>query len=152
MGRILAAWRRRRSERGTMLVEFTWLGILLLIPLVYILISVFEVQRGAFAVTAASRAAGRAYSIAPTMEEGGQRARAAARLALEDQGLPGDTFALDLSCRPQPGECLAPGSVITVTITSRVDLPLMPRVLGGDKPSIKVESTHSVPRGKYRSH
>lgn len=152
MRRALAAWRRSRPERGTMLIEFTWLGILLLIPLVYILISVFEVQRGAFAVTAASRAAGRAYSIAPSMEEGQQRARAAAGLALRDQGIPGDRFDLVVSCHPVPSQCLSPGSTVSVTITSHVDLPLMPRVLGGDKPSFKVESTHAVPRGKYRSN
>ena len=41
--------RRRRGERGSALVELTWLGILLLVPLIWIVLSVFEVQRGAFA-------------------------------------------------------------------------------------------------------
>jgi len=49
-----------RGERGTALVEFTWLGVLLLVPLVYVMLSVFEVQRGAYAVSAASRSAARA--------------------------------------------------------------------------------------------
>ena len=50
----------RRSERGTALVELVWLGVLLLIPMVWILLSVFDVQRGAFGVSSAARAAGRA--------------------------------------------------------------------------------------------
>jgi Flp pilus assembly protein TadG len=50
---------RRRSERGSALVEVTWLPILLLVPLLYVVLAVFEVQRAAFAVNAATRAAGR---------------------------------------------------------------------------------------------
>ena len=56
---------RPRGERGTALVELTWLGILLLVPMIWIVLSVFEVQRGAFGVSAAARSAGRAYALAP---------------------------------------------------------------------------------------
>src|SRR5690606_27853356 len=41
--------RCREDESGTALIEFTWLGLLLLVPLVYIMLSVFDAQRGAFA-------------------------------------------------------------------------------------------------------
>ena len=34
-----------RDERGSALVELTWLGVLLLVPLLWIVLSVFEVQR-----------------------------------------------------------------------------------------------------------
>ena len=67
---------RSRDERGSALVELVWLGILLLVPLVWFVLSVFEVQRGAFATTAAARAAGRAFALAPDDATG--RARAAA--------------------------------------------------------------------------
>ncbi len=67
--------RPERDEAGNAIVEFTWLGILLLVPLVYILLAVFDVQRGAFAVTTASRAAGRAFSLAESPEEGRRRTR-----------------------------------------------------------------------------
>lgn len=143
---------RPRDQRGTMLVEFTWLAILLLIPLVYIMISVFEVQRGAFAVTAAARSAGRAYAIAPTMEAGQARAGAAARVALRDQGLPAEDYTLQVACAPDPSACLAPGSTISVTVTSQVALPLVPSVLGGGTPTFRVEATHAAPRGRYRSN
>lgn len=33
-------------------------------------------------------------------------------------------------------------------ISSRVDLPLMPKVLGGDKPSFALDITHTVPIGQ----
>jgi Flp pilus assembly protein TadG len=82
-----------------------WLGLLLLVPMLWILVSVFEVQRGAFAVSAAARAAGRAYALAPTDAIGRLRAQAAARQALDDQGLDGTSFTLGVACTPYPHAC-----------------------------------------------
>jgi Flp pilus assembly protein TadG len=139
---------RRRAQQGTALVELVWLGILLLVPLVWVVVSVFEVQRGAFAVSAAARAAGRAYALAPDDATGRARAAAVARRTLADQadGLPLD---LSVSCRPVPFDCHSGTSVITVRIASRVDLPLMPDVLGGDAPSFALDAAHTVPIGRY---
>ncbi len=142
--------RRSRDQRGSALVELTWLGILLLVPMLWIVLSVFEVQRGAFAVSAAARAAGRAYALAPTDAEGMARARAAASQALADQGLDGSPVDVAVSCRPFPHDCHNGTSVITVSVHSRVDLPLMPRVLGGDAPSIALDASHTVPVGQFQ--
>ncbi len=135
-----------RQERGTALVEFTWLGILLLVPLIYIVVSVFEVQRASYAVSTASRSAARAFSLAPTAAEGEARARAAVRTALQDQGLDGHHFDLRITCAPA---CLQPGSTVTVQLRTNVDLPLLPDSLGGNKPSFRLDSTQQVPYGTY---
>ena len=140
----------RRDESGTALVEVTWLSILLLVPLLYVVLAVFEVQRSAFAVNAASRAAGRAYTLAPSPGEAVVRARAAAEVALEDQGLTLADAALETSCEPDPSDCLAPGSVIHVRMTRAVTLPLMPDALGGNTPSVRVVAEHTVPYGTFR--
>ncbi len=91
-----------RDEGGSALVELVWLGILLLVPLVWIVLSVFEVQRGAFAVTGAARAAGRAYALAPDDATGRARAEAAARQALADQGIAGAPVERRITCTPYP--------------------------------------------------
>ena len=143
--------RRRRDQRGSALVEMCWLGLLLLVPMLWILVSVFEVQRGAFAVSAAARAAGRAYALAPTDALGRLRAQAAARQALDDQGLDGTSFTLGVACTPYPRACHNGTSVITVRIGSRVDLPLMPSALGGaDVPSFALRASHTVPIGQFQ--
>jgi hypothetical protein len=142
--------RRHRDERGTALVEVTWLSILLLVPLVYVVLAVFDVQRSAFAVDAATRSAGRAYSLAPTEAAGGARARAAAAVALEDQGLTPHRGTMRLTCAPVPHDCLSPGAVIRVRMVYPVPLPLMPSALGGNTPSIRVEADHVVPYGTFR--
>jgi Flp pilus assembly protein TadG len=134
--------RRRRDERGSALVELTWLGILLLVPMLWILLSVFEVQRGAFGVSAAARAAGRAYALAPT--------DAAARQALADQGLEHAPLSVRVTCRPFPADCHAGTSVVTVVVRSRVDLPLMPSALGGRTPGVALDASHTVPIGQFQ--
>ena len=140
----------RRSDQGSALVELTWLGILLLVPVLWIVVSVFEVQRGAFATSGAARAAGRAYALAATDAEGHARASAAARQALADQGLPGQPLHLSVSCSPVPANCHTPGSTVTVVVRSQIDLPLLPDVVGGGSPSFALTSTHTVPIGQFR--
>lgn len=140
---------RRRDERGSGIVEFVWLGIVLLVPMIWIVISVFEVQRGAFAVSSAARAAGRAYALAPDEATGLARAREVARFTLADQG--GDDMPLEVAvdCSLGVGSCLAGTSVITVTISSHVQLPLFPEVLRGGQTGFALESSHTVPIGHY---
>lgn len=141
---------RRRDEEGSALVELTWLGVLLLVPLLWIVVTVFDVQRGAFAVSGAARAAGRAYALAPTDAEGRIRAEAAARQALADQGVDGVPLEVTITCTPYPQDCHSGTSVITVRVASRVDVPLLPSFLGGDAPSIALDATHAVPVGQFQ--
>lgn len=144
--------RRRtvRDEHGSALVEFTWLAVILLVPLVWIVLSVFEVQRGAFATSAAARAAGRAYALAPDDRTGLDRATAAARLVIADQGTDGQGVSVRVTCEsPTPGNCHVGTSVITVEVTSAVDLPLAPEVLGRKAASFALSATHRVPIGQY---
>lgn len=150
MRRSLTVARRARDERGNAIVEFCWLGILLLVPLVWIVLSVFEVQRGAFAVSAAARAAGRAYVLAPDDASGRVRAEAAARQALADQGVDDAPLQVIVTCTPYPQDCHSGTSVVTVRIASRVDLPLLPKMLGGQAPSFSLDATHRVPVGQFQ--
>lgn len=140
---------RGRDERGSGIVEFVWLGIVLLVPMIWIVISVLEVQRGAFAVSSAARAASRAYALAPDEQTGLARAREVAEFTLKDQG--GDDMPLDVAvdCSLGSGNCLVGTSVITVTISSHVQLPLFPEVLRGGETGFELESSHTVPIGQY---
>ncbi len=141
---------RRRDERGSGLVEVVWMGVLLLLPLLWVVVSVFEVQRGSFGVSGAARAAARAYALAPNDVAGEQRAAAVARQALADQGLTDVPVRVRVTCTPYPRNCHSGTSVITVRIESSVELPLLPDVLGGGTPSFRLSADHTVPIGRYR--
>lgn len=141
--------RRRADERGSALVELTWLAILLLVPLVWIIISVFEVQRGAFAVSAAARAAGRAYALAPDDATGAARAQAVAEQVLAEQGSPGQQVRVAVSCTSPAGNCHVGTAVITVRVDSSVRLPAAPTILDEEAASFALSASHTVPIGQY---
>ena len=141
--------RATRDEAGSALVELTWLGVLLLIPLVWIVVSVFEVQRGAFATAGAARSAARAFALAPDDVEGRRQAAAAARRVMVDQGLEGAAPTVIVSCAPA-GDCHSGGALITVLVGSSVRLPLLPALFGDQQSSFALTSTHTVPIGRYQ--
>ena len=139
-----------RDEAGTAIVEFVWLAILLLVPLLYIVLAVFATQRASYAASAAARSASRAFVTSPDQATAYARAEAAARLAFADQGIDAADFRLVISCRPDPGSCLTPGSVVAADVRSAADLPLIPAALGDNTPRISVEAVHRSPYGTFR--
>ncbi len=143
--------RRARTHRGSALVEVTWLALLLLVPLLYIVLAVFTVQRSAFGVSEAARAAGRAFVLSPSEADARARAIAAARVAMADQRLDLDRAGITVRCEPDPANCLAPGETVEVTVSYPVRIPLVPRALGGNTPSIRVQAMHAEPYGRYRA-
>lgn len=141
---------RPRDERGSGMVELVWLGVLLILPLLWVVVAVGDVQGGAFGTSAAARAAGRAYVLAPDDATGTARAREAARQALADQGLGAAPLDVSVSCTPAPADCHDGGSVVTVRVATSVALPALPEVLGSGAPSFALDATHTVPVGRYQ--
>jgi hypothetical protein len=111
---------------------------------------VFDVQRASYGAAAASRAAGRAFVLAPDQQTGHVRAQAAARVALGDQDVDWSAADVQVTCVPQPGQCLTPGSTITVAVTVQQPVPLVPDALGPSGPTVRVSSSHVEPYGTFR--
>ena len=121
--RTLAA-RRTRGERGSAVVEFVFLGVLLMVPLIYLVMTLSRIQAGAYAASTAAREAGRAYVTASETGVAEDRAEAAARIAFEDQGFGNDDTHLAMTCDGTP--CLRPEGRIEMSTTVTVPLPLIP--------------------------
>src|SRR6476661_10084103 len=85
------------AERGSAVVEFVFLAVLLMVPLFYLVMVMARLQAGAYAVSAAAREAGRAYTTAESPAQGPARAQAAADIAFGDQGFPG-LGAVSIGC------------------------------------------------------
>lgn len=139
----------RLGQRGSALVEATWVGLLLMLPLLWMVLSVFEVQRGAFATSGAVRAAARAYALAPDDVQGAVRARTVVREVLAGQGVDGPV-ALRISCTPYPHDCHSGTSVVSVRLDTAVHLPLLPDLLGGGAPRFALHAEETVPIGQFR--
>lgn len=134
--------RRTTGDDGNAIVEFIWLAILLMIPLVYIVLAAVSVQRAAFAETAAAREAARAYATAGSDAEGERRAELAVAMAMRDQGVEWSPRGRVVEC----GQCtFAPGSAFKVDLGTVVRLPFVPDWLCGDRclAGIPVSAHHS---------
>jgi len=128
--------RARGDDGGSAIVEFVFVAVVIMVPLVYLIASVASVQRSQLAVSQAAREAGRAYATSDTAVEARARVIAAVRLALADQGLPDDStvrfVAADDDCDgPSVTPRLTPGAEFAVCVTRRADLPGVPSLLAG---------------------
>ena len=144
-------WLRRLTaeERGSAVVEFVFLEVLLLVPLVYLVLTLARVQAGAFAVATAAREAGRAYVTAATEASAQARADAAARIAFEDQGFLPPEGRVTLTCDGTP--CLRPEGRVEVVGTLRVALPLIPTFAGTVVPlEVTLSASHVAVVDRFR--
>ena len=113
-------------DGGSAVIEFVTVGVLLMLPLVYLVLCLGRVQAAGFAVDGAAREAARAFVTAADESDGERRAAVAVRLGLLDQGFdvePGR--ALSLHCPSRP--CLQPRQRVTATVRVEVVLPGVPR-------------------------
>ena len=79
-----------RDDEGTAIIEFVFVAVIVMLPLVYLIVAVAGVQRSEFAVSQAAREAGRAFATSDRADEAMARAQVAVHIALRDQGLPDD--------------------------------------------------------------
>ena len=134
----------RTGDDGTAMLEFVSLVVIVVIPLTYLILTAFDVQQGAFGTSSAAREAGRVFVLGSGTADAEHRAKVAADIVLADQsmrlGTAGDT-SLSVACSASP--CLTPGGSVTVTVTSRVQLPLVPAFLAHVVPvSVPVTSRY----------
>jgi hypothetical protein len=124
--------RRWTSDDGSASLEFITAGFVLLLPLVYLVLTMSSIQAGAFAVEGASRQAARVYVQASSIAEANAAASRAVEFALADYGLDTEGVTVTVTCRPNPANCLQRRGFVTVTVSTTVPLPLVPPVLDLD--------------------
>ena len=143
--------RRRavRDERGSAVVEFVVLAVLMLSPLVYLVMMLARVQAGSYAVSQAAREAGRAYVTAEAGDQAAGRAEAAARIAFLDHSFE-ESGRLTIACDGIP--CLRPDGHVETTATVRVPLPLVPSFVRDVIPlSVPVSASHLSTVDRFRA-
>ena len=159
-GRVLGSAMRRAddleasspahdAEAGSAVVEFLGVTLVLLVPIVYLVLVLAQLQAGAFAVDGAAREAGRVF-VTSNPDEAHGRAAAAAGLAFEDQGFTPKDAAAALSITCSEADCHEPGSTVTVAVELDVVLLGVPDVVADAVPlSIPVHSVVTVPVDRF---
>ncbi len=139
---------RGRRDDGRAIVEFLAVGILVLVPVVYLIVALSQVQAAAFAASTASREAGRAFTTAPDEGSAYARAQAAAALTFEDFDV-SSTGTVVVRCDGSP--CLRPEGEVESVATVTVRLPLVPDFLSGALPTVvPVSATHVATVDRFR--
>lgn len=134
----LRAVRQHNDDGGSAVLEFTFLGVLLLVPVVYLVLTVGAVQGASFAVVGAADQAAKVFVDSETPDEAHARARQAVELAVTDFGFPPGGAAVSITCG---GTCLERGSSVTVDVVLHVPLPLIPTMPGLNTSAATVDSS-----------
>ena len=140
-GGVSALVRRAAADDGSASLEFITAGLLLLVPLVYLVLAISAIQSASLATEGAARQAARVYVQAPNDEAGRAAAVRALDLALADHGVEGER-ALSIRCSPRPDDCHTRRGWVSVDVAVDVPLPLIPPVLELRVPlSVPIEAT-----------
>ena len=133
---------RARGDDGSASLEFVTAGMILLLPLVYLVLTMSAIQAGALATEGAARQAARVYVQASTVAEAKAGAIRAVEFGLADYGIDGSDATVTIACTPEPDDCLTRRGYVTVQVGVSVPLPLVPPALTMDVPlAVPLEAT-----------
>ncbi|WP_353988330.1 hypothetical protein [Ruicaihuangia caeni] len=131
-----------RSERGSATLETITLGTLLLVPIVYLVLALGAIQAGTLAAEGAARHAARAFVQADAAASASDRAERAIITTLADYGFSRAQAAARIACAPS-ADCLTRGNTVTIELTLRVPLPLIPAIDASTPFAVAVEAAAS---------
>lgn len=136
-----------QGDRGSASLELIGVSVLLLVPLFYLVMTLAQLQAGAYAVSGAARDAGRVFAESRDVGAAQGRAQAAARIIFEDYGFAAGE--VQVACLDDP--CLGPDARVRATTTLRVPLPLVPDFVRGVVPSeVVVHGEHQATVERFR--
>lgn len=115
---------KAERQRGSAVVEFTFLSVLLLVPVIYFLVTVGQIQGGSFAVVGAADQAAKVYVSQRDSVLAKTAAEQTVLVALQDYGYTTEAATVEISC--DRGDCLSAGSAVTVLVRLTVPLPMVP--------------------------
>jgi hypothetical protein len=149
---------RSGEERGTAVVELLVVFLTLLVPLVYVMVVMADVQRALLATSGAAREAGRVYVTGSDRLDAERRAGLAYREVLATYGVAaGDPRAgmrLRGRCPPEVASgCVGgfgPGAEVEVVVTYRVPVARLPFLGAVAEPGLTIGATHHTRVDRYR--
>ncbi|QKJ19185.1 TadE family protein [Microbacterium hominis] len=130
------------DQSGSASLEFIVAGLVLLVPIVYLVVALGMIQGHSLGAEASARHVARAVATASGPDQARGRADRIVRAVADEYGMSPERVKLELSCRPTTTECPAAGGTLLVTVRTAVTLPLVPAVLGLERvAAIPIEAT-----------
>ena len=140
------------------MVELLVVMLTLLVPLVYVMVVMADVQRALLATSSAAREAGRVYVTGADRVDAERRAGVAYREVLATYGMradePGTRMRLRVGCPVAAGSGCAggfgPGAEVEVEVTYRVPVARVPFLGAVAGPGVTVGATHHTRVDRFR--
>jgi len=130
------------SERGSAALEFIVVGLILLVPLVYLVVALGLIQSQSLGAEAGARHIARTVSQAPDAASARTAAESVLASVVDEYGIDRESVDVAMECVPATAACPEAGATVVVTVRTRVALPLVPPVLGLDRlASIPIEAS-----------
>ncbi|WP_274645668.1 TadE family protein [Microbacterium sp. C7(2022)] len=124
------------------MLEFILVGLVLLVPLVYLVITLGSIQGQSLGAEAGARHIARAIALSSDSDEARDRTDRILAAVVEEYGIDDSAVEIALHCRPASADCPSAGATVVVTVRTSVSLPLVPPVLGLDRiASVPVEAS-----------
>lgn len=131
-----------REDDGSASLEFLTVGLLMLVPLIYVVVALGQIQHQALGAEAAARHVARAISLSSDAASAGSSASEVLSAVMAEYDLDASATSLSISCVPASATCPTAGATVRVSVATRVSLPLAPPVLGLDHiASVPVEAS-----------
>lgn len=121
------------DDAGSAALEFIAVGVILLVPLVYLVIALGAIQEQTLGAEAAARHIARVLAQGPDADSAEARSEVVLAGVVEEYGLDPDAVDVSLTCTPVGIACPSAGATVSVTVATRVRLPLVPEVFGLDR-------------------
>lgn len=134
-------------EDGNAILEFVVLSAALLIPSLYLVLTLGNVQAAVFAADTIARDVARIHATETDPQRAAERAARHTEMVLEDHGLPA-TDVVTLRCSEDP--CATPGGTVSAQVRIGVPVPGLGPILGETGPVV-VGASHAVPVDLYRA-
>ncbi len=135
------------AEEGSAIVEFIFLTVLLMVPVVYLILTVGQVQGGAYAVVGAADQAVKVFVLHKDASAAEGAAVQAMEMAVADMGFDPANAQLSIVC---DGGCFTPGTLVTAHVQLRVELPVVGSLPGVTANAATVDSTATQKVGRFK--
>nr|WP_042505437.1 hypothetical protein [Tropheryma whipplei] len=129
------------NQAGSAAIEFLTLAVVFMVPLVYLIITVMNIQLASYSAENLGRNIARAY----TLNQSSNMDVILNRL-LADYGYTSDQASFSVECVPS----CSPGNDYVVHVTLHLGLPLIPDAFNPRR-AISVGSTVTMPISKYQT-
>lgn len=137
------------SERGSAPVEFIGVGLILLVPLIYLVLALGVIQQQTLGAEAAARHTARALSLAQGSASALAHADTVVASVIREYQMSREAVTVAIECTPRGEGCPHAGATVRVRIQSAVRLPFVPEILGLDRLAtipISAEAVQKVSR------